>query len=167
MKRNDSYLETKILFLDFDGVLNSKAWIKTPDKYLKSPIEPCKMNLLKRIISETNAKIVLTTSWREFWQFDKKHTNKTGEYIDKIFERYGLSVFSKTPDISFFERDKEVDFWLKDHYSQNVKSFCVLDDVEELFQNNLVIKKHLILTNPNEGISENDVSKAIKMLNKQ
>ncbi len=157
----------KVIFLDFDGVLNSEKWRRNPDLYLSSFIEPAKMDLLKQIVSKTDAKIVLTSSWRKFWQFNKKYTDKIGEYIDEIFESSGLNIYSKTSDIDFFERDKEIDFWFRDNYRLKIESFCVLDDVEQLYKNNKFIKDHLILTNQDEGLSENDVSKAINMLNQK
>ena len=53
----------KILFLDIDGVLNSARYdaLRLPDQ---GNIDETRLPLLQRIIGETQAKIVLSSSWR-------------------------------------------------------------------------------------------------------
>ena len=57
----------KIVFLDFDGVLNSVIYDRERDKSTNTNIDESRVCLLKQIIDETNAKIVLSTSWRRHW----------------------------------------------------------------------------------------------------
>ena len=79
----------KVIFLDFDGVLNSA-------KYLLGhgdcgvAIDPARMALLKQIVDATDAKIVLSTSWREHWSKDLMNCDGTGVLINRIFSKYGL-----------------------------------------------------------------------------
>ena len=154
----------KVLFVDFDGVLNSEGYRDDPDLYLEAPIEPAKMPLLKRIKDATDCKIVLTTSWREYWSYTGEHTDRIGTFIDKIFSDFGMRVTGKTPERNFFRRDEEVDFWLRDHHFTKVESYCILDDLDELFYDD-IIKKHLIVTNAQTGITDDDVRRAIEILN--
>lgn len=49
----------KVIFLDFDGVMNTFN-----DKILQDD----KLALLAEIVDKTQAKIVLSTSWREHWE---------------------------------------------------------------------------------------------------
>ena len=56
----------KIIFLDIDGVLNYRGCKS------KSPsgcygIEQDKVKLLKNIVEQTNAKLVLTSTWKTDW----------------------------------------------------------------------------------------------------
>ena len=50
----------KIIFLDIDGVLATPEYLKDGEWALN----PVKQNILKSIIDETDAKIVLSSSWR-------------------------------------------------------------------------------------------------------
>ena len=73
----------KIIFLDVDGVLNCKS---TPDRcYGYIGIEDEKVNHLKRIVEETSAKIVLISSWKEYWKKNpyKSHQDCLANYLDK------------------------------------------------------------------------------------
>lgn len=155
----------KVLFLDFDGVLNSEGYRDDPDLYLEAPIEPAKMPLLKRIVDATGCKIVLSTSWRDYWSFTGEHTDRIGTFIDKIFSDFGMRVTGKTPERNFFRRDEEVDFWLRDHhFITKIESYCILDDIDEIFFD-ANIREHLILTNSKIGLTDDDVKRAIDMLN--
>lgn len=153
----------KVLFLDFDGVLNSAQYRKDPDLYVESPIELSKMPYVKEIVDSTGAKIVLTTSWRDCWSADSKHINRMGTVIDKIFIKFGIKVVGKTPERNFFRRDEEIYSFLRDNI--NVESFCILDDLDELFLDETIRRKHLVITNPEIGITDDNVNEAIKILN--
>ena len=107
----------KVVFLDFDGVLNSERYVRNCGEY-GVIIDPSRMQLLKQIIDATGAKIVLSTSWREHW-------TKTGTEINEIFEAYQLEIFDKTPKLGG-RREQEIEAWL-DRVS-NVENFIVLDD---------------------------------------
>ena len=57
----------KLLFLDIDGVLNSEATFKREHRLAFEGLftmDARMVNRLKRIISETEAKIVLSSTWR-------------------------------------------------------------------------------------------------------
>ena len=58
----------KIIFLDIDGVLNSDTWEKSKafknGVYPSNSFDPFSVQLLNNIINETQAKVVLTSTWR-------------------------------------------------------------------------------------------------------
>ena len=57
----------KIVFLDIDGVLNSLNYRRRMGmQYFSDMIDRRKMPLLKKIVEATNAKIVLSTTWRKY-----------------------------------------------------------------------------------------------------
>ena len=142
----------KVLFLDFDGVLNSYAYLRRcgePGLCL----DPDRLALLRQIIDATGAKIVLTTSWREHWS-----PEEPGE-IGCIFGGYGLTVFDKTP-ILREGREREIQAWLAEHPAEN---YVVLDD---RFLSADFLDGHLILTsNLRDGLDREDARKAIAILN--
>ena len=86
----------KIIFLDIDGVLNSSEYRKRMGrKYYSEIIDRSKMPLLKKIVEATGAKIVLSTSWRKFWNEGESQLDAVGQHINTVFEEFGLSVHSK------------------------------------------------------------------------
>ncbi len=148
-----------IIFLDFDGVLNSKY---TKEKWKGwAGIEDEKLQLLKDIVDNTKSIIVLTSSWRHSWDFASymESESSTGNYIYRKFKENGLKIRSKTESLG--GRGKEIKAWL-DKYPHG--NWIVLDD--EYFNDfeEYGIIPHLIKTDFNEGLTEQDVKKAKKML---
>lgn len=150
----------KIIFLDFDGVLNSAKYLLRREGY-GVVIDPARMCLLKQIIVATGAKIVLSTSWREHWKKDLAECDSTGVLINDIFSKCGLQIWDKTPELRT-KRETEIKSWLDKH--PEVKNFVVLDD-RLLSADNL--NGHFIKTsNYFDGLDEEDVPKAIDILNR-
>lgn len=149
----------KVIFLDFDGVLNSA-------KYLLGhgdcgvAIDPARMALLKQIVDATDAKIVLSTSWREHWSKDLIHCDSTGMLINRIFSKYGLHIFDKTPELHE-RRETEIKSWLDTH--PEVENFVVLDD--SLLSAGYLNGHFIKTSNYFDGLDETDVQKAIDILN--
>ncbi len=56
----------KIIFLDIDGVLNSRQY-DAERGTAEGNIDVSRLLLLKQLIDQTGAKIVLTSSWRRHW----------------------------------------------------------------------------------------------------
>ncbi len=149
----------KVVFLDFDGVLNSEKYIRECG-YYGVIINPTRIKLIKKIIDATDAKIVLSTSWREHWDKDTDKCDAIGENINDIFERYGLSIFDKTAFLDR-SREKEIEQWLHNH--PQTENFVVLDD---RFLDSVVLRNHFVKTNNyRDGIDENNVKQAIEILN--
>ena len=137
----------KVIFLDIDGVLQplssqkrfkydldelrkdlankyqDEEYLKM-DKYdlgaiyydwLKESVE-----LLRQLCDKTNAKIVISSSWREYSDLSR---------LKKYFKIYELDsyVIDVTPILSYpLERADEVEQYLKDN--QNIKKFVIFDD---------------------------------------
>ena len=150
----------KIIFLDIDGVLNSenrfkelKALIeqgKRTEKALSRWHLPCKDTLrpLQKIIDETGAKIVLSSSWRRdpdqirklnncFRRYGFQITDKTcrGVYLKEVAEMgfdvdkcHSVHEFSNGEPSEKWTSDRgaEIAYWLKQH--PEVESFVILDD---------------------------------------
>ena len=150
----------KVIFLDFDGVLNSANYLLGYEDY-GVVIDPTRMGLLQQIVDATGAKIVLSTSWREHWGKELAECDSTGMHINDIFKKYGLQIWDKTPQLHT-RRETEIKSWLDKH--SEVKSFVVLDD--RLLSADY-LKGHFIKTsNYFNGLDEEDVQKAIDILNR-
>lgn len=149
----------KVIFLDFDGVLNSYKYLMNSETYGVA-IDPSRMVLLKQIVDAANAKIVLSTSWREHWSKDLTGCNSTGVLINNIFSEYGLQVYDKTPELHT-RREIEIKSWLDRH--PEVKNFVVLDD--SLLSADYLNGHFIKTSNYFDGLDETDVQKAIDILN--
>ncbi len=150
----------KIIFLDFDGVLNSEKYVNSC-KHYGVIIDPAKMKLIKKLVDRTGAEIVLTTSWRDHWSPLSDECDETGRRINEIFGEYGLRILDKTPDMNF-RREREIEAWLGMH--PNVKSYVVFDD---MFLDEIgFLNGHFVKTcNTCDGLEEHDIVKAAKILN--
>lgn len=149
----------KVIFLDFDGVLNSEKYVRNCG-YYGILIDPTRMELLQQIVQATGANIVLSTSWREHWDKDRNACDEMGRMIHDTFQKNGLQIFDKTPKLHL-RREEEIKSWLMQH--PEVTNFVVLDD---LFLGADFLTGHFIKTsNYFHGLDEQDVKKAIDILN--
>lgn len=153
----------KVIFLDFDGVLNSKAYDKTRDFGDKTFIDETRLPLLKQIVDKTNAKIVLSTSWRSHWAKDDALCDEVGMYINELFSKYGLKIYDKTScELFGYERKNEILDWIK-HSKESIENFIILDDCafgwEELSDN-------LVKTSPTfgQGLEPEHVERCVFIL---
>lgn len=163
----------KIIFLDFDGVLNTEIYqshffhlckemeMKRVDaKLLKRLIirdefgdifDPVAVKNLSWIVEATDSKIVVSSSWRSMglqklklmWEM----RDLPGEIID-ITPTFGTV------------RGEEVMDWLK---MNDYDDYIIIDDNTDFLDEQ---KNKLILTNPTYGLSYVDALKSVELLNK-
>ena len=117
----------KVIFFDVDGVLNF------PESDAKAPsgrlgISEARVKTLKKIVSDTSARLVLIGSWRKEWNFADDKCTKDGVYLNKKLERKGLHILDKTKD-DLANHDSIVD-WIARH--PNVTDSCELYDINSI-----------------------------------
>lgn len=153
----------KIIFLDIDGVLNSSDYRKQLGiQYFSDIIDRRKMPLLKKIVEETEAQIVLSTSWRKFWSEGEPQLDPVGQYINDVFAEYGLSVFDKTPVMEESGRNAEIKAWLNGKW--HVDGYVILDDKDFGWSPDL--RAHFVRTDLNgDGLEAVQVQETIDVLN--
>ena len=168
----------KIIFLDFDGVLNTehyqnllyhegKAW---QDEY-GAYFDPVTVEQLKRIIDATHAEIVVESSWKylglEAMQEMWKVRQMPGKVIDitpsSVSDSWLLSadLDDVNPAIGHC-KGMEIASWLSDHAKPNT-NYVIIDDEYVILDSQL---SNFILTNPFNGITEELADRAISILNK-
>lgn len=178
----------KVIFLDIDGVMNgSDEIVDLIKNHGKNGIEATfptdtKCKLLKQLIDETGAKIVLSSTWR-------LHSSSIRD-LDAVFKPHDLHLFDRTchqvtankfigtvyegvapvqtykyhehSDTIIGDRGAEIALWLLEH--KDVTNFVILDDesfdIKNWFPNNIV------KTNTKIGIQEDHIKKAKEILNK-
>jgi hypothetical protein len=116
----------KIIFLDIDGVLNSRQY-DADRRIEEGNIDETRLPLLKQLIDRTEAKIVLTSSWRCHWDPTGEHTNKIGQDLVAAFKKYGIYLYDKTPECNN-DRAREIHQWLDQN--QDIDSFVIIDDIK-------------------------------------
>lgn len=131
----------KIIFLDIDGVLNSDVWYKkqcidySAPSRLQEHLDSYAIGLLNKMIAKTQAKIVLSTTWRLHYSL---------EAIQQIFNNCDFTgeIIGQTPDLvslhSSFVRGNEILQWCKENEAligkkyYHFKSYVILDDKDDM-----------------------------------
>lgn len=159
----------KVIFLDVDGVLNSIGWMKKNDrkKHGNCEINPENIKMLKEIADKTEAKIVLSSTWRNVDGEDGEPRHPMYDYLVDELREFGIEIFSRTPLINN-DRPKEIKAWL-DETSFEIESFISIDDdfCEKDYEKQGIYNR-LIKTqfwNEKGGLQEKHVEKAIQLLN--
>ena len=163
-----------VIFLDIDGVLNTKWWYtqmdrNTPrDKY-GYVFDPNAVNNLAKIINETGADIVVSSSWKfmgltqmqNMWEergLPGKILDTTPNTVsDEVLLDANLEHMELTPI-----RGMEVQEWLNTK-GKKVSHYVILDDMDNMLPEQ---QNHFVQTNPEVGITEEDAEKAIAILNR-
>lgn len=150
----------RIIFLDIDGVLNCSDSKSRCGSFIG--IDNKKVKLLKQIVYETGAKIVLSSSWRIGWDKNSELCDSHGVYLNNKLRKSNLFILDRTKSLSY--RGEEIKQWIDSH---NVEEWVVLDD--EIFRDykELGILEHLVKTtfyDEGGGLRDEHVKQAIKIL---
>jgi hypothetical protein len=149
----------KILFLDFDGVLNSWRYFKdahTAGRTLQTPqdqIDPKAVRWLNEIFLKTGCHVVVSSTWRRLHRMPDlrgwlKQAGFTGAVIDR------------TPSINDVDRGVEIDAWLKAHVRLPVESFAILDDGSDMAPH----MDKLVLVDARKGLKPKHADAAVALL---
>ena len=172
----------KIIFLDIDGVLNSEKWYKERfDKKLYPNLEgyplcefdPLTIEQLNLLTDKTNAKIVISSTWR---------MGRTIDELKKLFEEVGIKgeIIGVTPHLTFsdghgVDRGNEIKRWIdlncirwwdkmlsQKEKDITLESYVILDDDPDML---LEQKDNFVRTSWRDGLTALHTRKAIKILN--
>ena len=117
----------KVIFFEVDNVLNF------PESDALAPsgrkgIADSNVKALKKIVSESGARIVLIGSWKKDWNFDDEKCTPDGMYLNKKLDRKGLHILDKIRDD--MTDDEGCADWI--HRHPNVTESCVLKDIDNI-----------------------------------
>ena len=161
----------KIIFLDIDGVLNV-----IPEGYDEygGIFHSNFVDNLKRIIDETGAKIVISSTWRfgglermqDMWKF----RNLPGEVIDITIDCYQIVEEGRAEFFDQVERGHEVQEWIDSH--SGIESYVILDDDNDFLtsQRGNFVRTANNINHPDcidigYGLTTECANKAIRILN--
>lgn len=158
----------KIIFLDMDGVMNGYPFLDSiPDRPLsgfhekenrtwwEEMINPKCVERLQTIVEATEAKVVLSTSWRMFWEPDE---------MQEMLEDKGFAgeIIGKTPRRGFSggRRGQEIQQWLDDT-DLDIEAYVALDDCAFMYP---VTDRWVQTSEDRNGITDEEAQQAIDML---
>lgn len=154
---------TKLIFLDFDGVITTYK--------SKWKIDVSKCEMLKQLVEQTGARIVITSSWRYSTLQETIVKNDLNDWILKdycigVTER---AIFLVDIDSEWFipKRGMEIEKYINDYIetnniSEEIKYVIFDDDVFDLLY---MQRDNIVHTNWKNGLSKSNIKKAIKILN--
>jgi hypothetical protein len=150
----------KIIFLDIDGVLNTFTDETPRSRY---PLLPRCVENLNKIIRETQAKIVVSSTWRFLF--------KTPKDLEKVLKESGFEgeIFDFTDSLPnyYSVRGNEIKKWLEDHEEllgvpyYDFSSYIILDDDSDML---LEQKDNFIHVNNLIGINITVIKQSLRKL---
>ena len=149
-----------LILLDIDGVMVTVNSLKKPELHDDGfPMFSVKsVHALQKIISETNARILLTTSRKTKYSLSKWRD---------IFRSRGISVNGITRlaknDMNSNRKDEILNWYQSKHKSN--QHFVIIDDDELLNELPDSIKESLVLTSSLVGLTDALADNAIAILN--
>jgi len=171
----------KTVFLDVDGVLNSERFNRTLEEQhrqlghhevcecfkLTRQIDPEAIARLNRLVAETGAKIVISSSWRKLFDPPELHrilrehglvAEIIGETLDGQDEQDESEMLDVYAPLDRLFRGHEIDYWLRQH--PEVARFVILDDGSDMAMH----KSRLVQTDSEEGLLDEHIEMAIQVM---
>lgn len=162
-------MNNPVVFLDFDGVVNTLMIYKEPikarrllqkDGYYFDLCYPQDKRVsntqailwLEKLCKEFNADIVITSTWRKDYELACECLYNSG--LSKE-----IKIIGKTPWLDGY-RGAEIDAWLKKH---SCSAFVILDDDTDMAPH----MDHLVKTDSDTGITVMIYERARQLLQKQ
>lgn len=149
-----------IIFLDFDGVINTFTWVKKNGKLEMSCCSPSDMKVsnldaigwLNEIYEDIPFDIVVTSVWR---------MSKTIKQLSKIlYNSYlnkNIKIIGKT-DVLYLPRGMEIQKWLNDNEFKG--KFVIVDDDSDMGE----LMPYLVRCDCYRGLGMYERNKIIRIL---
>lgn len=151
-----------LILLDIDGVLlPANSW-KKPE-FLEDGFPAFNLSSVKafqRILSETNAKVLLTTSHKTRFNISQ---------WKELFKSRGIIPFKiqalTTNSLQTTRKDEILDWYVNIHVPN--EEFVIIDDDKMLNSLPENLRRNLVLTSPSIGLTDELADEAISILRKR
>lgn len=157
----------KVLFLDIDGVLNTKHWDRNAsiDQY-GYVFDPIAVTNLGKIVEESCADIVISSSWKgmgfaklcEMWK-NRKLPGKIVGITPDIMDESVVNIEFDNNEL-MCSRGCEIKAWLIQQRG-DVTNYAILDDVDDVLPEQ---QSHFVWIDPDTGITKDNSVQAIMIL---
>lgn len=146
----------RFIFLDIDGVLTTCGFVHINGSYL----DDNKCMLINKLCDDTNAKIVISSSWGycdDTIEKLKKHGLNTDNVIDgTVHLEHGRDYLC---------RGNSIAKWLSEHVKWNDDyEYVIFDDDTDMLLSQI---DNFIHTDGENGLTEDDIKKATEILLKE
>ncbi len=160
----------KILFLDIDGVLNSRQFQirrvgqPQPEERPLWDLDPQAIGTLNKIVVPTGCEVILSSTWRKLWTLSDLNC-----WLQSLgFEGFVTGVTPVSPgwceragvERSQHERGLEIEWWLRENTDLQC-AVAILDDDSDMSN----LKHRWVHTPQIRGLQEQDVDKCLTLLN--
>ncbi len=145
-------MESRIVFLDYDGVVNTPMWNDKGTKCTYNFPQDNKVNNFQAVqwLSEACQKfhydIVVTSTWR--WDKNYKECLINGGL------REGIEILGRTPELRDQPRGAEIKKYIEDH--PEIKYYVIIDDDADMLPEQI---GHFINTDTLVGFTLNDFNR--------
>ena len=168
----------KVIFLDVDGVLNNQFTFSDISHEVmfgygrRVEIEEEKVGFVKEIVDATDAKIVLSSTWRCFFfrtsdGIIRPYAEK-GYLLKEKLDKYGLEIYDVTGYDTWGRREEEIKTYIENN---GVRDFVIIDDCMDdeygLYADKTIKTKFYGLHRNRLGLLETHIPKAIDILNRK
>lgn len=146
-------MKNKIIFLDIDGVLNHRL-TRSTNSHGCIGIDFSLVQIFKRIIKETGAKVVLSSTWRLYNDLVKNIEDNLCPDVE---------IIGKTIDLWNDCRGSEIEDWI--NKNGPISNFAIIDDSTDMgkFRHG----PHFFQTFFDKGLTEEIADSVIEFLNKE
>lgn len=151
----------KVIFLDFDGVLNIPPYLGR-DKFGHIFNNKCVKNL-ETIIKQTSAKIVVSSTWRmdgtdvikQLW----KERSLPGEIIGCTPRCHAPRTMTNEELMEYRGRGLEIEEYINKH---GIKKYCIIDDDSDMLPTQM---DYFVKCNFKTGLTKSLADLSIDILN--
>ena len=141
----------------------------TPKDKYGYAFDPKAVANLKRIVAETGADIVISSSWKcmglsqmeDMWEDRNLPGKIIGITPNSVSDEMLLNADIDSIEL-FHIRGEEIKEWLTKHGKQ-VSNYAIIDDMDNMLSEQ---QSRFVHTNPEVGITEEDAQKTIEILNR-
>lgn len=153
-----------MIFLDFDGVLNSLAFLGGGAHQL-GDLDPAAVARLERLAARSGAKVVISSTWRLLRSTAELRERLaaqgfTGEILDCTPQLPGDSPAARG---SLFPRCEEIRAWLAAQRDAPER-FVILDDADFEVDDLAELQACFVRTDVAHGLRDEDVEMALRIL---
>ncbi len=132
-------------------------------------IDNKRVRMLKQLINDTGAKVVLSSCWRDGWKFRDLGDSPINNHfvylfnrLEKYFKQSGIEFYDKTRVLKI-ERGKEIMSWLA-NCQEPIESFVAFDDIDYDMG---AVGDNFICTSMKTGLLPCHIEKAKRILNNE